>query len=71
MSNLATPYVTYIKHAPNVGHDFEHVQVAMGNSFANEDAEMDFFHKFEKKTLIYSSLRQARDKFQVFLPMLM
>ena len=40
-------YVTYVKHAPNVGHDFEHVQVAMGNSYANEDAEMDFFHKFE------------------------
>ena len=26
---------------------FEHVQVAMGNSYANEDAEMDFFYKFE------------------------
>ena len=29
--------VTYIKHAPKVGHDFEHVQVAMGNSYANEE----------------------------------
>ena len=39
-------YVTYVKHAPNVGHGFEHVQVAMGNSYANEDAEMGFFLKF-------------------------
>ena len=40
-------YVTYVKHAPNVGHDFEHVQVAMGNSYANENAEMGFSPKFE------------------------
>ena len=42
-------YVTYVKHAPNVGPDFEHDQVAMGNSYANKDAEIDFFHKFEIK----------------------
>ena len=40
-------YVTYVKYVPNVGHSFGHVQVAMGNSYANENAEMDFFHKFE------------------------
>ena len=40
-------YITYLKHAPNVGHDFEHVQVAMGNPYANENAEMDFFPKFQ------------------------
>ena len=40
-------YVTYVKHVPNVGHDFEHVQVAMGNSYANENAEIDFSPKFE------------------------
>ena len=34
--------LTYVKHIPNFGHDFEHVQVTMGNSYANEDAEMDF-----------------------------
>ena len=32
----------------NLGPDFEHVQVAMGNSYANEDGldwmEMDFSH---------------------------
>ena len=46
-------YVTDVKHALNVGHDFEHVHVAMGNSYANEDAEMDFFHKFEKKVDLF------------------
>ena len=35
-------YVTYVKHAPNVRPDFGHVLVAMGNSYANEDADMDF-----------------------------
>ena len=39
-------YVTYIIHTLKV-RGFEHVQVAMGNSYANEDAEMDFFLKFE------------------------
>ena len=40
-------YVTYVKHAPNVVHDFEHFQVAMGDLYANENAVMDFSHKFE------------------------
>ena len=40
-------YLTYVKHAKNIGHDFEHVQVAMGHSYAKEDTEMDFVHKFE------------------------
>ena len=41
-------YVTYVKHAPNVGHDFEHVKVASrGDLYANENAEMDFSPKFE------------------------
>ena len=40
-------YLTYVKHAPSIGHNFEHVQVAMGNSNANEDAEMGFSYKFE------------------------
>ena len=40
-------YETYVKHVPNVRHDFEHVQVAMGNCYANENAEMGFSPKFE------------------------
>ena len=40
-------YVTYVKHAPNVRHDFEHVQVAMSDSYANENAEMGFSPRFE------------------------
>ena len=40
-------YVTYVKHVPNVRLDFEHVQVAMDNSYANENAEMGFSPKFE------------------------
>ena len=36
-------YVTYVKNAPNVGHDFEHVQVA----YANENAEIGFSPKYE------------------------
>ena len=35
-------YFIYIKQALSVGHDF-----AMGYSYANVDAEIDFFHKFE------------------------
>ena len=31
--------ITYVTHAPNVGHDFEHVQVAMGNVYANDDED--------------------------------
>ena len=38
-------YVIYVKHAPNVVHDI--LSTFKGNSYANEDAEMDFFHKFE------------------------
>ena len=40
-------YVTYVKHIPNIKHDFEHVQDAMGNTYANQNAEMDFSQKFE------------------------
>ena len=50
---MNTTCLTYDVHnicktCANVGHDFEHVQAAMGNSYANEDAEMDFFHKYER-----------------------
>jgi len=38
--------VLNIRKTPNVEHDFEHVQVAMGNPYANENAEVDFFPKF-------------------------
>ena len=43
-------YMPYAKKVMNIGHDFELVQVPMGNTYANENEErrvLDFFPKFE------------------------
>ena len=47
ISTICLMDVTYVKHTTSVRPDFEHVHVAMGNSYANVNAEMDLFLKFK------------------------